>query len=129
AEKFLLDLHLLRSRFNYELHVPQLHWRSGATNPGPTLFSLFLSHQTALYAVGIDFFNVRQSAIDLFARDVAQDHSDATGTEPLRDARAKHAGGNHSRVHDFFGRRSRRSLLVFFREEEIANEVLRRLRL
>jgi hypothetical protein len=105
------------------------HRRGGTTNPGATLFRLFLSHQTALSLRRRRFFStVRQPAIDLFARDVAQNHvtprelSHCAMPEPITPApitaRAR-----------FFRRRSRRSLLVFLREEKIANQVLRRLRL
>src|SRR5436189_67683 len=70
AENFFLHLHFLRSRFNYELHIPQFHGRRGATNTGATLLCLFLGHQTALEGIAVDFFNGLQTAIDLFARDV-----------------------------------------------------------
>ena len=71
----------------------------------------------------------RQTAVDLFSCDVAQDYGDATGAEPLRDTRAHHASADHSGVYDSFRCRSRRgAFLVFFRQEKIPNQVLRRLR-
>ena len=78
AKNFFLDAQLFRCGFDHEPHIAQLHGSGRATNPGATFFCLFLCHQAALDRVAVDFFNVRQTAIDLFARDVAQDHCNAT---------------------------------------------------
>ncbi len=44
----------------------------------------------------------------------------------MRDTRTHYAGADHGGVHDFFRRRFRSSFFVFFREEKIADQILRR---
>ena len=127
-KNLFLHVDFLRGGFNDKLHIAQFHRRRRPTNPGAALLCFFFRHQSALHSIGVSFLNVCQTAVDLFSSDVAKDHSDAARTEPLCDAGPHHTGADHSRVNDFFRRRSRGSFLVFFCEEEITDQILARFR-
>src|SRR6266576_3696363 len=72
TKDFFLYLKFFRGSLDDELHVAQFHWRGGGDNPRAACFRFLLSDQTTLYGISIGFLNVREAAIDLLPRDVAQ---------------------------------------------------------
>ena len=95
------------------------------------MLRFFFAHQAAFDRVGVGFVDVGQSAINQFAADVAQNHGHATRAEPLRNARAHHAGTDHGRVHHpaLAGwRRLGAAFFVFLGQEKIPDQILARFR-
>jgi hypothetical protein len=120
---------IFRGRFDHELHIAQFHGARWSHNPGATFLRLFLAHQAALDRVGVVF--------SMFARPRSICSSRATSRritvtprelshcampEPITPAPITAACTIFSAgVFDV--------PFVFLREEKIANQVLRRLRL
>ena len=113
AKDFFFDLDFFGGRLDHNLNIAQFHRRGRGHNAGAAFLRFLFRHQTALYGVGVSFFDIREAVIDLLPRDIAQDHRNATRAEPLRNARTHDAGADHGSVHDFSARRLEVPFLYF----------------
>ena len=77
AKNFFFDVDLFGGSFDDKLDVAQFHRCGRSDDPGAAFFRFFLSHQAAFHCVGVGFFNVGQTAVDLLPSYIAQNYGDA----------------------------------------------------
>ena len=126
-ENLLFDLHFFRSGLDHYLHIAQLDRRSGGNDPGAAFLRFLPGHDPPLHGVGVYFFNIGQATIHLFPANIPKDDAHSARTQPLRNAGAHDSGSDYGSVRDFCCRRLRGAPLVLLGQEEIADQIPRRL--
>src|SRR4029077_20275956 len=76
---------------------------------------------------GVSFLDVGETTRQFFRSHVAQNYRNSAPAEPLRDTAAHYARADHRCVGNFLRRLLRAAAFVLFRQEKIADQILRRI--
>ena len=94
VENLLFQLQIFDGGLNHQIHVAQRNFGGRGENPVHAIARLARREDVALDAIAINFGDAAHAARHLFRVDVAQNDRQAARAQPLRDARAHHAGAD-----------------------------------